>query len=88
MAKINHPRQQINGQILPQLCPHLDRAELFCCSCRDQVYDRDFNDVVAVDQTRTSIGGWRLLSLQLRHVVEIIGKPMIQRTWEMAKLAT
>ncbi|KAM0969295.1 hypothetical protein COP2_017953 [Malus domestica] len=142
MAKITHPRQQINGHILPQPCPHLaeflsnngskpfralqdclrvkppggrasirrdpkevprcgacgeserprlyacitcaavhchvppgpshaaahafsmppgheiavdvDRAELFCCACRDQVYDRDFDAAVVLAQTAAS----------------------------------
>ncbi|KAM1173307.1 hypothetical protein FF1_026040 [Malus domestica] len=142
MTKITQPRQQINGQILPQPCPHLieflsdnrskpfralqdclrvkppggrasirrdpkevprcgacgesarprlyacitcaavhchvpsgpshaaahalsmrpgheiaidvDRAELFCCACRDQVYDRDLDAAVVLAQTAAS----------------------------------
>ncbi|KAL2534849.1 Ubiquitin carboxyl-terminal hydrolase 22 [Abeliophyllum distichum] len=29
----------------------VDRAELFCCACEDQVYDRDFDAAVVVAQT-------------------------------------
>lgn len=32
----------------------VDRAELFCCACRDQVYDRDFDASVVIAQTAAS----------------------------------
>ncbi|PIN04629.1 Ubiquitin-specific protease [Handroanthus impetiginosus] len=36
-------------ETLHKVAVDVDRAELFCCACRDQVYDRDFDaDVVAV----------------------------------------
>ncbi|KAK3435867.1 hypothetical protein EUGRSUZ_C00299 [Eucalyptus grandis] len=45
----------------PRPCPpgheiavDVDRAELFCCMCRDQVYDRDFDAAVVLAQTTAS----------------------------------
>lgn len=35
----------------------VDRAELFCCACRDQVYDRDFDAAVVLAQTAASTLG-------------------------------
>ncbi|KAI3801800.1 hypothetical protein L1987_29916 [Smallanthus sonchifolius] len=36
----------------------VDRAELFCCSCGDQVYDRDFDSAVVMSQTAAAtLGG-------------------------------
>lgn len=36
----------------------VDRAELFCCSCRDQVYDRDFDAFVVLSHYSASkLGG-------------------------------
>ncbi|KAK9269172.1 hypothetical protein L1049_000941 [Liquidambar formosana] len=35
----------------------VDRAELFCCACRDQVYDRDFDAAVVLAQTTASTLG-------------------------------
>lgn len=32
----------------------VDRAELFCCVCRDQIYDRDFDSAVVMAQTLTA----------------------------------
>ncbi|KAL3744346.1 hypothetical protein ACJRO7_013588 [Eucalyptus globulus] len=32
----------------------VDRAELFCCMCREQVYDRDFDAAVVLAQTAAS----------------------------------
>lgn len=34
----------------------VDRAELFCCSCLDQVYDRDFDATVVLAQTAARAG--------------------------------
>lgn len=33
----------------------IDRAELFCCTCRDQVYDRDFDAAVVLAQTEATV---------------------------------
>lgn len=42
----------------------VDRAELFCCVCRDQVYDRDFDAAVVLAQTAAStLGGKSAISL-------------------------
>ncbi|XP_024966816.1 ubiquitin carboxyl-terminal hydrolase 22-like [Cynara cardunculus var. scolymus] len=36
----------------------VDRAELFCCSCGDQVYDRDFDSAIVLSQTAAAtLGG-------------------------------
>lgn len=35
----------------------VDRAELFCCVCKDQVYDRDFDAAVVLAQTAASTIG-------------------------------
>ncbi|CAK8563484.1 unnamed protein product [Lathyrus sativus] len=41
-----------------QIAIDVDRAELFCCACRDQVYDRDFDAAVVIAQTVAStLGG-------------------------------
>ncbi|KAK2357962.1 ubiquitin C-terminal hydrolase [Trifolium repens] len=41
-----------------QIAIDVDRAELFCCACRDQVYDRDFDAAVVIEQTVAStLGG-------------------------------
>ncbi|KAK7388603.1 hypothetical protein VNO78_23425 [Psophocarpus tetragonolobus] len=40
-----------------QIAVDVDRAELFCCACRDQVYDRDFDAAVVIAQTATSTLG-------------------------------
>ncbi|MBA0874415.1 hypothetical protein Goshw_016332 [Gossypium schwendimanii] len=37
-----------------EIAVDVDRAELFCCACRDQVYDRDFDAAVVLAQTITS----------------------------------
>ncbi|EEF31620.1 ubiquitin C-terminal hydrolase 22 [Ricinus communis] len=34
-----------------EIAVDVDRAELFCCACRDQVYDRDFDAAVVLSQT-------------------------------------
>lgn len=34
----------------------VDRAELFCCACLDQVYDRDFDAAVVLAQTASQAG--------------------------------
>uniref|UniRef100_A0A2P2IS49 ubiquitinyl hydrolase 1 n=1 Tax=Rhizophora mucronata TaxID=61149 RepID=A0A2P2IS49_RHIMU len=36
-----------------EIAVDVDRAELFCCACRDQVYDRDFDAAVVLSQTAT-----------------------------------
>jgi len=40
-----------------QIAVDVDRAELFCCVCRDQVYDRDFDAAVVIAQTVASTIG-------------------------------
>ena len=41
-----------------QIAVDVDRAELFCCACHDQVYDRDFDAAVVIAQTAAStLGG-------------------------------
>ncbi|KAF8016648.1 hypothetical protein BT93_H1999 [Corymbia citriodora subsp. variegata] len=37
-----------------EIAVDVDRAELFCCVCRDQVYDRDFDAAVVLAQTAAS----------------------------------
>lgn len=37
-----------------QIAVDVDRAELFCCACRDQVYDCDFDAAVVIAQTAAS----------------------------------
>ncbi|KAF3967262.1 hypothetical protein ACB098_01G315500 [Castanea mollissima] len=37
-----------------EIAVDVDRAELFCCACRDQVYDRDFDNAVVLAQTAAS----------------------------------
>ncbi|KAF2318118.1 hypothetical protein GH714_041465 [Hevea brasiliensis] len=36
-----------------EIAVDVDRAEIFCCACRDQVYDRDFDAAVVLSQTAT-----------------------------------
>ncbi|KAI4335659.1 hypothetical protein L6164_014288 [Bauhinia variegata] len=41
-----------------EIAVDVDRAELFCCACGDQVYDRDFDAAVVLAQTTAStLGG-------------------------------
>lgn len=41
-----------------EIAVDVDRAELFCCMCEDQVYDRDFDAAVVLAQTAAStLGG-------------------------------
>ncbi|KAA8535174.1 hypothetical protein F0562_030177 [Nyssa sinensis] len=41
-----------------EIAVDVDRAELFCCVCRDQVYDRDFDAAFVLAQTAAStLGG-------------------------------
>ncbi|KAE8669050.1 Ubiquitin carboxyl-terminal hydrolase isoform 2 [Hibiscus syriacus] len=37
-----------------EIAVDVDRAELFCCACRDQVYDRDFDAAVVLAQNATA----------------------------------
>ncbi|KAK8520453.1 hypothetical protein V6N13_031096 [Hibiscus sabdariffa] len=37
-----------------EIAVDVDRAELFCCACRDHVYDRDFDAAVVFAQTITA----------------------------------
>uniref|UniRef100_A0A1D1Z5M9 Ubiquitin carboxyl-terminal hydrolase n=1 Tax=Anthurium amnicola TaxID=1678845 RepID=A0A1D1Z5M9_9ARAE len=46
-AEARHPGHEIAVDV--------DRAELFCCACRDQVYDRDFDAAVVLAQKSLSI---------------------------------
>ncbi|KAF8393137.1 hypothetical protein HHK36_021378 [Tetracentron sinense] len=44
-----------------EIAVDVDRAELFCCACRDQVYDRDFDASVVLAQTAAStLGGSKI----------------------------
>ncbi|OAY31509.1 ubiquitin C-terminal hydrolase 22 [Manihot esculenta] len=36
-----------------EIAVDVDRAELFCCACRDQIYDRDFDAAVVLSQITT-----------------------------------
>ncbi|XP_010250248.1 PREDICTED: ubiquitin carboxyl-terminal hydrolase 22-like [Nelumbo nucifera] len=50
-----HAESMIPGH---EIAVDVDRAELFCCACRDQVYDRDFDAAVVLAQTEAStLGG-------------------------------
>lgn len=40
-----------------EIAVDVDRAELFCCLCKDQVYDRDFDAAVVLAQTAASTLG-------------------------------
>uniref|UniRef100_A0A5B7AWF1 ubiquitinyl hydrolase 1 n=1 Tax=Davidia involucrata TaxID=16924 RepID=A0A5B7AWF1_DAVIN len=41
-----------------EIAVDVDRAELFCCPCRDQVYDRDFDAAVVLAQiVASTLGG-------------------------------
>ncbi|KAJ4952029.1 hypothetical protein NE237_028861 [Protea cynaroides] len=46
-----------------EIAVDVDRAELFCCVCRDQVYDRDFDAAVVLAHTAASTLGSRLTLL-------------------------
>ncbi|XP_043701240.1 ubiquitin C-terminal hydrolase 22-like isoform X2 [Telopea speciosissima] len=51
----------VHAESMPQgheIAVDVDRAELFCCACCDQVYDRDFDAAVVLAQTAAStLGG-------------------------------
>ncbi|XP_019440783.1 PREDICTED: ubiquitin carboxyl-terminal hydrolase 22-like [Lupinus angustifolius] len=50
-----HAASMPNGH---QIAVDVDRAELFCCACCDQVYDRDFDAAVVIAQTTAcTLGG-------------------------------
>ncbi|GMP60221.1 hypothetical protein CsSME_00023184 [Camellia sinensis var. sinensis] len=48
----------------------VDRAELFCCLCRDQVYDRDFDAAVVLALTAASTLGGGSAGLRKRRRVD------------------
>lgn len=50
-----------------QIAIDVERAELFCCACRDQVYDRDFDAVVVIAQTVASLGGGESTTIPTPH---------------------
>ncbi|RAL37294.1 hypothetical protein DM860_004216 [Cuscuta australis] len=50
----------------------IDRGELFCCSCRDQVYDFDFDAAVVLAQTNATMIG--SISHQLQPLQESVRK--------------
>lgn len=47
-----------------ELAVDVDRAELFCCACGDQVYDRDFDSAVVLAQTAASMLAGKPLSAE------------------------
>ncbi|KAD3067855.1 hypothetical protein E3N88_35828 [Mikania micrantha] len=71
----------------------VDRAELFCCSCGDQVYDRDLDSTIVLSQTAAStLGGCNSLcspppeSLRKRRRVDY--RPWTPDSRERALLGT
>ncbi|KAA8522964.1 hypothetical protein F0562_009387 [Nyssa sinensis] len=56
-----HAHAAVHAESMPpghEIAVDVDRAELFCCRCRDQVYDRDFDDAIVLAQTVAStLGG-------------------------------
>ncbi|KAG0461423.1 hypothetical protein HPP92_021720 [Vanilla planifolia] len=42
-----------------EIAVDVDRAELFCCACHDQVYDRDFDTAVVLAQASAAPGSAR-----------------------------
>ncbi|VVA25046.1 PREDICTED: ubiquitin carboxyl-terminal hydrolase [Prunus dulcis] len=52
-----HSHAAAHAYLMPpghEIAVDVDRAELFCCACRDQVYDRDFDAAVVLAQTAAS----------------------------------
>lgn len=60
-APPGHSHAAAHADAMPpghEIAVDVDRAELFCCACRDQVYDRDFDGAVVLAQTAAStLGG-------------------------------
>ncbi|KAE8724810.1 hypothetical protein F3Y22_tig00009841pilonHSYRG00008 [Hibiscus syriacus] len=50
-----HSHESAHALSIPghEIAVDVDRAELFCCACRDLVYDRDFDAAVVLAQTIT-----------------------------------
>ncbi|XP_016506543.2 ubiquitin C-terminal hydrolase 22 [Nicotiana tabacum] len=53
----SHPVGNASDPSLHSIAVDIDRAELFCCGCRDQVYDRDFDAAVVLAQTEATVIG-------------------------------
>ncbi|WCJ29978.1 Ubiquitin carboxyl-terminal hydrolase 22 [Euphorbia peplus] len=53
-----------------EIAVDVDRAELFCCACRDQVYDRDFDSAVVLSQTSSTILSVKPENLRKRRRVD------------------
>ncbi len=53
------PHARLHAQTAPghDLAVDVDRAELFCCACSDQVYDPDFDRAVIGAQSAPLLGG-------------------------------
>ncbi|XP_031250506.1 ubiquitin C-terminal hydrolase 22-like [Pistacia vera] len=53
-----------------EIAVDVDRAELFCCACRDQVYDRDFDAAVVLAHTTSSIQSSKPENLRKRRRID------------------
>lgn len=59
----SHPEAAAEGDVdvsdrsLHYIAVDIDRAELFCCGCKDQVYDRDFDAAVVLAQMEVAVIG-------------------------------
>lgn len=47
----------VSDRSLHYIAVDVDRAELFCCGCKDQVYDRDFDAAVVLAQMEVAVIG-------------------------------
>ncbi|XP_022999050.1 ubiquitin carboxyl-terminal hydrolase 22-like [Cucurbita maxima] len=64
-APPSHSHAAAHAESMPpghEIAVDVDRAELFCCACRDQVYDRDFDAAVVLAQTTASTLGGNAVS--------------------------
>lgn len=53
-----------------EIAVDVDRAELFCCACRDQVYDRDFDAAVVLAHTTSIIQSSKPENLRKRRRID------------------
>ncbi|KAH7574364.1 hypothetical protein JRO89_XS03G0286900 [Xanthoceras sorbifolium] len=53
-----------------EIAVDVDRAELFCCACRDQVYDRDFDAAVVLAHTSGSLQSSKPENLRKRRRID------------------